>query len=366
MGTAGMSGVSKRVVVAMSGGVDSSVAAALLQREGYEVTGVTLRMKAHDAFSPAEDLVAAAQAAADHLAIPLRVLDRTAGFREAVLRPSWDEYARGRTPNPCVLCNPSIKFNALLEVAREVGAGSVATGHYARVLREAGRPPRLLRAGDRAKDQSYFLFALRAEHLARVIFPLGDLTKAEVRGIAHDLGLPSADRAESQDACVIDMGETLPEFLRAMFAAPARPGAIVAADRSPLGAHDGIHRFTIGQRRGVGIAVGSPAWVKEIDPATGTITMTTDPDDLLASGLYASGMIWDETQLPAKALACMAQVRYGHQPVPAVAEIGDDGTAVISFETPVRAVTPGQAVVLYDNDTVAGGGWIERAMPDAV
>jgi tRNA-specific 2-thiouridylase len=161
------------------------------------------------------------------------------------------------------------------------------------------------------------------------------------------------------------MGETLPEFLRAMFAAPARPGAIVARDGSPLGTHDGIHRFTIGQRRGVGVAVGSPAWVKEIDPATGTITMTTDPDDLLASGLYASGMIWDETQLPAKALACMAQVRYGHQPVPAVAEIGDDGTAVISFETPVRAVTPGQAVVLYESDSVLGGGWIERPMRGA-
>ncbi|MCU0612081.1 MAG: tRNA 2-thiouridine(34) synthase MnmA [Candidatus Eisenbacteria bacterium] len=352
----------KRIVVAMSGGVDSSVAAALLQSEGHEVIGVTLRLKPPEPTSAIKDPVVDAQVVADHLGIPLCILDRAERFRDMVLRPSWEEYARGRTPNPCVLCNPSIKFDALLEVARAEGAEWVATGHYARVSHEPGTAPVLLRAKDRAKDQSYFLFALTPPHLARVIFPLGDLTKVEVRGIARERGLPSADRVESQDACVVGMGERLPDYLCTLFGEQGRPGAIVATDGSSLGTHDGFHRLTIGQRRGIGVAVGVPAWVKAIDPVTGTVTMVTEPDDLLASGLHASGMTWHGPPPGIGSFPCMAQVRYGHHPIRATVEPGAHGSAAIHFETPVRAVTPGQAVVLYDNDAVLGGGWIRDAV----
>lgn len=353
----------RRVIVALSGGVDSSVAAALLQREGYEVIGVTLRVKALSAGSPDDDPATVAQAVADHLGFPLRVLDRIQRFRDVVLQPSWDEYSRGRTPNPCVMCNPSVKFEALLEVAHEEGAEWVATGHYARVSREPKNAPKLLRAIDQAKDQSYFLFALTAAHLDRAIFPLGELRKASVRCLAREWKLPSAGCAESQDACVVGLGERLPEFLRTLFGEPGRPGLIVSQDGSQLGTHDGFHRFTIGQRRGVGVAMGAPAWIKAIDPATATLTMTANRGDLLASGLHASGMTWRMTEPPVTPFPCFAQVRYGHHPVRTEAEPGSEMTVRLRFETPVRAVTPGQAVVLYDGDAVLGGGWIQRAIP---
>ncbi|MBN1424743.1 tRNA 2-thiouridine(34) synthase MnmA [Candidatus Fermentibacteria bacterium] len=353
----------KRIAVAMSGGVDSSVAAALLQQEGYEVIGITLRLKPPEPASTVEDPVAGSQVVADQLGIHLRILDRASRFRDVVLRPSWEEYARGRTPNPCVICNPAVKFDALLDMARDVGADWIATGHYARVVREPEAAPVLLRARDRAKDQSYFLFALTGDHLARVIFPLGDLSKTEVRSLARDLRLPCAGRAESQDACVVGLGEKLPEFLRTLFDEPGRPGAVVSANGSLLGTHDGFHRFTVGQRRGLGIALGAPAYVKGIDPHTGAITVTTDRGDLLAAGLTASGMIWHAVRPGRASFSCLAQVRSGHRPVRAeVRHAGEDG-AVLRFETPVPAVTPGQAVVLYDADTVIGGGWIQRAIP---
>lgn len=348
---------SRRVVLAMSGGVDSSVAAVALLQDGYEVIGLTLCMQPAAA-AVTQETVAAAEAVAAHLRIPLHVLDVTARFKEAVLRPSWNEYARGHTPNPCALCNPAVKFEALAQVAREHGAQWLATGHYARIVRDRAGTPRLLRAVDRAKDQAYFLFGVPVTHLARAMFPLGEWSKEEVRRLAAAHRLPSAGRAESQDACVVGVGEALPEVLRSMFRGEARPGRIITPDGTVLGSHDGLHRFTIGQRRGVGIALGARAWVTGIDAATGEVTVSTERTDLLAHGLQAQRMSWQAAGMPVGTIRCLAQVRYGHSPVWARVVPEEGNGATIRFETPVWAVTPGQAVVLYEDEVVRGGGWI--------
>jgi tRNA-specific 2-thiouridylase len=234
----------ERVVVAMSGGVDSTVAAALLVERGCEVIGVTLRLLQGE--ETAGDAVHEARAAADRLGIAHHVLDGRREFEELVLRRSWDEYARGRTPNPCVVCNARIKFGLLLDHARSLGATKIATGHYARL----DATPTIRRGVDRRKDQSYFLWALDARQLAAVLFPLGELTKQQVRDRARSLGLPNAERAESQDACFVRDDQQFAEELRRHFGEPARSGVIVDEAGKVLGAHQGIHHFTIGQRRG--------------------------------------------------------------------------------------------------------------------
>jgi tRNA-specific 2-thiouridylase len=357
------------VVVAMSGGVDSSAVAGMLVRSGCRAIGATLVMaqgvKPGTPALGSLDAATEARAVAEKIGIEHRTIDCAAAFREEVLAPSWREYDRGRTPSPCVVCNDRIKFRTLAALADEVGAQKIATGHYARIEPDPdGRGVALLRGVDAIKDQSYFLHAVSMEHLRRSFLPLGGLTKPEVRALARDMGLSNADRDESQDACFAD-GETgFAEALRRSFGASARCGAIVRPDGSELGRHEGLHRFTIGQRKGLGVATGSRAYVCCIDGETGRVVLSGDPADLESDGLEASGFRWIGGAQPLGPFRCEAQIRYRHRAAEATAEILDGGVLRVRFDEKVRAVAPGQAVVLYRGDRVLGGGWIERGIRD--
>lgn len=352
----------QRVVVAMSGGVDSSVAAALLLRQGYEVVGATLQLlpcedRTVDASSCCGlDGARAARAVAEKLGIPHAVLDCRGEFERDVLRASWDEYARGRTPNPCILCNQFVKWGFLLRRIAGLGGELAATGHYARL----GPGPSLWRAADPLKDQSYFLFSLSDEQLARTLFPLGGLTKAEVRELARGLGLPTAERPESQDACYVASEDGFAESLRLRFDAEARPGAFVSPDGRALGRHEGVHRFTIGQRRGLGVALGARAFVSEIRAGAGEVVLSTDE-----RALYARGLVVRLARPLSGPERFEVQIRSRHKAVPARLVAADAETAEIAFEVPQRAVSPGQAAVFYEGERVMGGGWIERAIASA-
>jgi tRNA-uridine 2-sulfurtransferase len=356
-----------RALVAMSGGVDSSVAAAAIVDEGYDVAGVTLRLWSCDDASTESsccnaEAVGLAQAVCDRLGIRHEILEGLATFDRRVLGPSWDEYALGRTPNPCILCNPHVKLGLLLKRADELDADWVATGHHARLRRSGGRS-QLVRGADPDKDQSYFLARLESNQLERTLFPVGGMTKDQVREAARRQGLPNAERPDSQDACFAGGGEVFAEALRHRYGAAARPGAIVDLNGRVLGAHDGIHLFTVGQRRGLGISLGRPAYVVAIDPAAALVVVSTDADDLLTSGLDASAVTW--LGEPVLEQPVQVQIRYRHRPVGATAsQLGDDRIRV-TFDQPQRAVTPGQAAVLYQGDRVLGSGWIDAALPRA-
>lgn len=358
-----------RVLVAMSGGVDSSVTAALLREDGFEVIGATLQLQSCDDATFGRTCCSAAgaiQAAkvAGLLRIPHYVLDCRRQFRDTVLRHSWMEYARGRTPNPCVICNQRIKFGFLLETARSLGASRIATGHYARLERDGRQRPLLKRGRDRDKDQSYFLFSLDTRQLEAALFPIGEFTKAEVRERARGLGLPNADREESQDACFVGEGETYAEILRQRFQGQALAGEVVDSSGRLLGRHDGFHRFTIGQRKGLGIALGKRAWVQAIDPESARVVLCLDESELLSRGLIATGVTWHHLLEGSRPFRCSLQIRYRHRAVPAVVEQTGAQRARVVFDEPIRAVTPGQAAVFYDGDTLLGGGWIERSFTD--
>ena len=356
---------SPRALVAMSGGVDSSVAAAAMVNEGYHVVGVTLRLWSCDDASTESsccnaEAVGMARAVADRLGIRHEIIEGLDTFDRQVLQPSWTEYSRGRTPNPCVLCNPAVKLGLLLDRADEIEAEWVATGHHARTRWNQGRSE-LWRGADPDKDQSYFLFRLEPTQLDRAMFPVGGLTKADVRDVARQLKLPNAERADSQDACFAGGGEVFAEALRLRYGAEGRAGAIVDVNGNVLGSHDGIHLFTVGQRRGLGISLGRAAYVVAIDAAASLVVVSTDAEDLLTSGLEASAVHW--LGAPSLDRPLQVQIRYRHQPVGAVARLlGDDRIRVI-FDQPQRAVTPGQAAVFYDGDRVLGGGWIDAALP---
>ncbi len=356
--------MTERVLVAMSGGVDSSVAAALLLADGFEVVGVTLQLWDDDADLPADSCggqaaVDSARAVAAKLGIEHELVDGSTGFTEQVLRPAWEDYAGGLTPNPCLVCNRVIKFASLCRRADELGVRWIATGHHARLDRGPtdDAPVRLRRGHDRNKDQSYFLALLAPDQLARVRFPVGRLTKAEVRTRARDLGLPSAERAESQDACFTGGRGGFAEALRVHFDAPEDPGVFVDPDGNRLGDHHGIHHFTIGQRKGLNIALGHRAYVSAIRADTREVVVTDLADDLLATGLVARDLRWAGSP-PTESFECRAQIRYRSPAVPARVEVTPDATARVAFESPQRAVTPGQAVVLYEGDYVLGAGWI--------
>jgi tRNA-specific 2-thiouridylase len=346
----------RTVVVAMSGGVDSSVAAACCLDRGWKVLGVTLELQATPEMS--EAAVADAARVCRHLGIPHHVLNLRDAFRDKVLQPAWEEYCGGRTPNPCVRCNPTIKFGRLLEFADQHGADRVVTGHHARVVRRAdGSLTELCRGRDVGKDQSYFLCRLSLAQLSRIDFPVGEMTKVEVRAEARRRDLPTAERRESQDACFSVPGETCATTLARLFATSSIPGRLVDMAGRELGRHEGIHRFTIGQRHGLGIALGRPAFVTHIDGITGDICVSVDADDLLCSDLTAEGVNW-LVPPPTDPHSCLAQIRYRHAPRMATVQVLDEGRAEVHFSDPERGVAPGQAVVFYAADRVLGGGWI--------
>jgi tRNA-specific 2-thiouridylase len=348
----------QKVVVAMSGGVDSSVTAGLLVEQGFDVEGVSLRLwEGERQKRSCSDHRGAAEVAAQ-LGIPHTLIDARSRFAQSVVRPFVASYLEGRTPNPCVACNRDFKLGVLLDWARARGADYVATGHYAHLERDpaTGRTS-LFRGADRNKDQSYFLFALSQEQLTGTIFPLGDLHKTEVRGAARRLALAVAERPESQDVCFGDYRsfvESLadPEEIRG--------GEIVDRSGKVLGRHDGVHRLTIGQRKGLGIASPRPLYVTEIDEATGRVVVG-EKEELNCMGLVARSVNWIET--PAEdEISAEVQVRYRAPAIPCRIRVRDDGTCEAIFEDAFPSVTPGQAAVFYRGDKVLGGGWITQAI----
>lgn len=345
-----------RVVVAMSGGVDSSVAAALLHEQGHEVIGV--HMKLHDRSPTAvpgnccglDDAIDARRVAAK-LDVPFYVFDLRDAFRAAVMDDFAQTWLSGATPNPCVKCNGVLKFRVLLARALELGAEALATGHYARIVDGA-----VATAVDPDKDQSYFLYPLTPEALRRTRFPLGELTKAEVRAYAARLGLVTAEKAESQDVCFLPDGDHA-AFVKEWTAAHGdedASGDIVTEDGRVVGRHDAWWRFTIGQRRGLHVALGAPAYVLRVSPSERRVVVTTDPARLGSWSLCAERAVWAERPTPDR----LVEVRVRHRGARVAARVDarDDGTFRVAFDGPVRAVARGQAAVVYDGERVLGGG----------
>lgn len=359
----------ERIVVGMSGGVDSSVAAARLVAEGHDVIGVTLRVWPwREAEDPAErfgsccapSTVADARAVARTLGIPYYVLNSEAEFSRTVIDRFVDEYRAGRTPVPCVACNRDVKFGTLLHRARAWDAVAVATGHYARITRDESAGRWLLwRGADPAKDQSDFLWPLTQAQLAAARFPVGALHKEAVRAEARRLGLGTADKPESQELCFIP-DDDYRTFLRARDPDLPRPGPIVDTDGRRVGTHAGLVNYTIGQRRGLGLATATPRYVVDLDAATNTLTVGA-PVDLERDRLLATDVNFIACAPPRDAIAVEARIRHNHRAAPARVRVLDDGRAEVVFDTPQRAITPGQSVVWYRGDLVVGGGVIARA-----
>ena len=364
-----------KVVVAMSGGVDSSVAAALLVEQGYEIVGLFMRVGdpagSNDAEYPPDPRHQGCCSAADsadarrvagRLGVPFYALNFQDDFNR-LIDYFADEYVRGRTPNPCVMCNQDLKFGKLLRYADTIGAQYIATGHYARIERPNNNggttdTPRLCRARDAKKDQSYVLFGIDRAVLSRTLFPLGDLIKDEVRNIARERDLPVADKPDSNEICFVP-DRDYARVVRQRRPDAFQPGEVRDQTGAIIGEHDGVSHFTIGQRRGLGIAMGLPIYVTELDARTQTVTVGTK-EQLLRPALRATHVKWliDPPDAPFRA---HAQIRYHHTAAPAT--ITPDGDAVtVHFDTPQSAITPGQAVVVYDNETVLGGAWIDSAV----
>lgn len=357
----------RKVVVAMSGGVDSSVAAALLKRAGHDVTGLTMRLVDLPVeVCRSESLSSCcgrralddAHRVALSLKIPHYVADMRVPFDSLVVSAFCREYALGRTPNPCVLCNRLIKFGLLLEKARELGADHLATGHYARVGRDARTGAYLLKKGsDPAKDQSYFLYTMTQDQLARVLFPLGGREKVEVRRMAKKLGLAVADKSESQEICFVPRDDYA-AFLRERVPDAFRAGPVVDRDGRRLGEHGGIAGFTVGQRRGMGVAASGRLYVVSVDAVTNTVL--AGPDEALrAKGLTASGVSYVSGKRPEGPFRARVKIRYRHAEAEAVVTPEGTAGARVAFAEPQRAVAPGQSVVFYRRSTVLGGGTIE-------
>ena len=352
-----------RVVVAMSGGVDSSVTAALLAEAGYDVVGITLQLHAAGAQRARPGTCCAgadiydARRVADRLGIPHYVLDYEARFREAVIDDFADSYLRGETPIPCVRCNERVKFRDLLDLARDLGADALATGHYVRRV-DGADAPALHRAVDRARDQSYFLFATTQAQLEFLRFPLGDLPKQQVRAHAERLGLGVAAKPDSQDICFVPDGRYAGVIERLRPGA-AEPGAIVDRAGRVLGRHRGIVHFTVGQRRGLGIAAPEALYVLAVDAARREVVVG-GRQALLRDRVFTGPLSWigADPPAPGEARRVTARLRSGHPGAPARLIRAPDGSAEVTLEEPEAATAPGQACVLYDGDRVLGGGWI--------
>ncbi len=352
-----------RIVAAMSGGVDSSVAAALLADEGHEVIGLSMQLydqregeHGYGSCCSLDDLHDAGQVAR-RLNIPHYLLNFEKEFRRTVVENFISEYAAGRTPIPCAHCNSDLKFSTLLERAEAYGAGAVATGHYARVERTVDGDFILRRGIDRSKDQSYFLFSLTQAQLARARFPVGHLTKQAVREYARARGLVTADKPDSQEICFVPDGDYA-AFIERQAGDLEKSGTIVNQSGDVLGRHEGIHRFTVGQRKGLGIALAEPTYVLQLRPAEKEVVVGARRE-LERTTLTASHVNWIAGQTPDRPLRVTAQIRHRHEAAHGtVTAIGDMG-ARLEFDAPQIAITPGQAVVFYDGDRVVGGGWID-------
>jgi len=359
----------KRIAVAMSGGVDSSVTAALLKEQGHDVIGITMRVwdpstcgvpeEDAEASCCSPDDVRDAGRIADQLGIPFYVVNFEDEFRRLVINDFISEYYQGRTPNPCVRCNELVKFGLLLEKARDLGADYLATGHYAQVEKGDDGFFHLLKGLDPKKDQSYFLFALSQEQLARTLFPLGGITKQEVRALASRFELRVAEKGESQEICFIP-DDNYVRFLEAEKEAEDLSGAIVDQQGNVLGHHRGTYRYTVGQRRGLGIAWKEPLYVIGVDAKRREVIVGSH-DALYKKGLTANSVNWLMPK-PASEFFTACRIRYRHQAVPCrVIPLPDNRVEVI-FTKQEKSVTPGQAVVFYDGNRVLGGGWIEKGL----
>ena len=343
----------KKTLVAMSGGVDSSVAAALLLEQGHGCGGVTLKLLADgDPAAPR-----AAKAVAGRLRIPFHIFDFSEEFGQAVLRPFAESYLRGETPNPCVDCNKNIKFPAVLARAQALAYDSIATGHYVRREFADGRWL-LRRAVDQNKDQSYFLYTLAQAQLARTHFPLGGMTKAQVRETAEAHGFVNAKQRDSQDICFIPGGD-YGAFLERLLGRDLPPGDFVDPEGKVLGRHRGTPRYTLGQRKGLGLALPQPGYVLAVRPEENTVVIGAEAA-LFSRELIAKNVNFIAVDSLRQPVRCLAKIRYRQKEQPALAEQLDENTLRVVFDEPQRAVTPGQAVVLYDGEYVIGGGTIAR------
>ena len=383
----------KKVVVAMSGGVDSSVAAALLQRAGYDCVGVFMRLgndpadlsdaeiemiacspekrTAHEAHAKAQGAAAKkehkqgccstsdaadARYVAGLLDIPFYALNFQHDFG-GIIDYFVREYNRGRTPNPCVRCNEYLKFGKLSRYAKAIGADYVATGHYARVSHDEG-DARLLRGKDLSKDQSYVLFGVPKNEIGHMLLPIGEMEKTQVRELARELGLPVFDKPDSQEICFVPDNDYA-RLVKQKSPETVRPGKIVDTAGKTVGQHEGHQHFTIGQRKGVGIAFGYPIYVTGIDSTANTVTVGPR-EDLLHRSLVAREVNWIAGEAPRQPMRCTAKIRYNSTPSPATAHLSADDTLTVTFDNSIAAITPGQAVVCYQDDRVLGGGWIDE------
>jgi len=357
------------IAVAMSGGVDSSAAAVVLRDAGEEIVGLSMQLWNQRRTLNGEDAsdlqrsgrccslddIWDARRVASHLGIPFYVLNLEDQFENTVIAPFVSSYVRGETPSPCILCNNFVKFHHLVDRAAGIGADRVATGHYARVrYDEDSRRWLLLRGRDRNKDQSYFLFGLTQPQLSKTVFPLGELSKPEVREIARKAGLPTYNKPESQEICFVE-GRSYADFVRKYAGIETPRGDIVNLAEQVVGTHDGIHNYTIGQRKGLG-AAGRPQYVVKIEPGSNRVVIGDDPD-LLQKRFTVRDANWIAVEKLTDPISCQIQIRNRFEPQPGRVMM-ENGKTLVEFDTPQRAITPGQGAVFYWDDVVVGGGWI--------